>query len=154
MEKFLYPNYTIRCIITSFSECGKSVFLTNLTLNNNNEYNKIYIHSPSLHQEFYQELIKYFNNYVPINIIPNILNEEDIDIVIDEIVNNKDFQNSDCEIDTYDNIKELKYPSHYENNSIVTLDDLDEKEINNDKTQAKIKRGHHNILFIFTISQD
>ena len=33
MENFLYPNHPIRCIITRPSDCGKSVFLTNLFLN-------------------------------------------------------------------------------------------------------------------------
>ena len=51
MEKNLYPNHPVRCIITGPSECGKSVFLINLFLNINNEYNKIYIYSPSLHQD-------------------------------------------------------------------------------------------------------
>ena len=92
MEKILYPNHPVRCIITGPSECGKSVFLTNLILNIINEYDKIHIYSPSLHQDLYQKLIKCFSNYIPINIIPNILNELDIDIVIDEIINNKDFQ--------------------------------------------------------------
>ena len=50
MEKFLYPIHPIRCIITGTSECGKSVFLTNLFLNIINEYDKIYIYSPSLRQ--------------------------------------------------------------------------------------------------------
>ena len=93
MEKFLHPIHPVRCIITGPSECGKSVFLTNLILNIINEYDKIYIYSPSLHQDLYQKLNKCFHNYIPIYIIPNILNEEDIDIVIDGIVNNKDFKN-------------------------------------------------------------
>ena len=38
--------------------------------------------------------------------------------------------------------------------SIITLDDLNEKEINNDKIQALFKRGRHNNLSIFIISQD
>ena len=101
MEKILYPKHPLRCIITGPSECGKSVFLTNLILNIINEYNKIYIYSPSLHQELYQKLIKCFSNYIPINIIPNILNEKDIDVVIEEIVNNKDFQESDKEMSRY-----------------------------------------------------
>ena len=49
MDKILYPHFSVRCIITGPSECGKSVFLTNLILNIINEYNKIYIYSPSLH---------------------------------------------------------------------------------------------------------
>ena len=93
MEKFLYPNHPVRCIITGPSECGESVFLTKLILNIINEYDKIYIYSPSLHQDLHQKLIKCFGNYIPIYIIPNILIENDIDIVIEELVNNKDFQN-------------------------------------------------------------
>ena len=98
MEKILDPSHPCRCIITGPSECGKSVFLTNLILNIINEYDKIYIYSPSLHQDLYQKLIKCFSNYIPIHIIPNILNVSDIDVVIEEIVNNKDFQKSDSEI--------------------------------------------------------
>ena len=108
MEKILYPNHPVRCIITGPSECGKSVFLTNLILNIINEYDKIYIYSPSLHQDLYQKLIKCYCNYISIKIIPNILNEEDIDIVIEEIVNNKDFQKSDTEIETFDNIEDIE----------------------------------------------
>ena len=154
MEKFLYPTHPVRCIITGPSCSGKSVFLTNLILNIINEYDKIYIYSPSLHQDLYQKLIKCFSNYIPIHIIPNILNEEDIDIVIEEVINNKDYEKSDTEIETYDNIEELRYPQEYENNSIIILDDLNEKEINNDKIQAMFKRGRHNNLSIFIISQD
>ena len=93
MEKYLYPNNPFSCIITGPSCSAKSVFLTNLVLYIINEYNKIYIYSPSLHQDLYQKLFKYFTNYIPIHIIPNVLSEEDIDIVIEEIVNNKDFEN-------------------------------------------------------------
>ena len=113
-----------------------------------------YIYSPSLHQDLYQKLIKCFSNYKPINIIPNILNEEDIDLVIIEVVNNKDFEKSDTEIETYDNIEEIKYPQDYENISINILVDSNEKEINNDKIEPMFKRGRHNNLSIIIISQD
>ena len=128
MDKNLYPNHLVRCIITGPSERGKSVFLTNLFLYIVNEYDKIYIYSPSLHQDLYQNLIKCFSNYIPIHIISNILNEENIDIVIEEIVN-KDFEKSNTEIDTYDNIEELRYPQEYENNSFVILDYLNGKKL-------------------------
>ena len=95
MEKILYPNHPVRYIITGPSESGKSVFLTKLILNINNEYIKIYIYSPSLHQDFYQKIIKCSSNYQPIHIIPNILKAQDIDLVFEEIVNNKDFEKSD-----------------------------------------------------------
>ena len=115
MDKILYPTHPVRSIITGPSECGKSVFLTNLILNIINEYDKIYIYSPSLHQDLYQKLIKCFSVYIPIHIIPNILNEEDIDVVIKDIVINKDFQNPNTEIETIDNIEDLKFPQVYEN---------------------------------------
>ena len=125
MEKILYPNHPVRCIITGPGSSGKSIFLTNLIfsilLTN---MIKIYIYSPSLHQDLYQKFIKCFSNYIPIQIIPNILNEENIDIVIQEIVNNKDFEKSVIEIETFDNIEELRYPQEYENDSIIILDDF------------------------------
>ena len=155
MEKYLYPQHPVRCIITGPSECGKSVFLTNLILNIINKYDKIYIYSPSLHQDLYQKLIKCFSNYIPIHIIPNILNEADIDIVIDEIVNNKDFEKSNTEIETYESIEELKFPQENDDaGGIIILDDLNEKEMNDPRVQATFKRSRHNNLSIFTISQD
>ena len=154
MDKKLYPTHPVRCIITGPSSSGKNVFLTNLFLNIINEYDKIYNYSASLHQGLYQKLIECFSNHIPIHIIPNILNEEDIEIVIEEIVKNKDFEKSDTEMETYDNMDELKFPQDYENNSIIILDDLNEKEIINDKIQAMFKRGRHYNLSIFIISQD
>ena len=154
MDKILYPTHPVRCIITRPSECGKSVFLTNLILNTINEYDKIYIYSPSLHQDLYQKLIKCFSNYIPINIIPNILNEADIDIKFDEIFNNKNFEKSDTEIEIYESTEELKFPQEYENNSIIILDDLNQKEMDDPGVQAMFKRSRHNNLSIFIISQD
>ena len=71
-EKFIYPNHPVRCIITGPIECGKSVFQTNLILNIIDDFDKLFIYSPSLHQDLYQKLIKCFSNYLPIHIIPNI----------------------------------------------------------------------------------
>ena len=128
MEKYLYPIHPVRCIITGPSECGKSVFLTNLISKILNEYDKIYIYSPSLHQDLYQKLFKCFSNYLPIHIIPNILNEEDIDVVTDELVNNKDFEKSNTEIETYESIEELKFPQEYDDGGNIILDDLNKKK--------------------------
>ena len=58
MEKNLYPSLPVRCIITGSSYCGKLVFPTSLILYIINEYDKTYVYSPSLHQEFYQKIIK------------------------------------------------------------------------------------------------
>ena len=154
MEKILYPSHPCRCIITGPSNVGKTYFLTNIILNIINEYDKIYIYSTSIHQDLYQRLIKCFTNYIPIDIIPNILNEGDIDLIIEEIVNNKDFEKSDIEIETFDNIQEMKFPQDYENNSIIILDDLNQKEMDDPRVQALFKRSRHNNLSIFIISQD
>ena len=54
IDEIIYTNHPVRCIITGPSECGKLVFLTSIILNIINEYNKIYIYSPSLYQDFYQ----------------------------------------------------------------------------------------------------
>ena len=154
MEKFLYPTQPLRCIKCGPSECGKSYFLTNLILNIINEYDKIYIYSPSLHQDLYQKFIKCFSNYIPIHIIPNILNADDIDIVIEEIVNNKDFEKSNIELVTYESIEELKFPQEYDDGGIIILDDLNEKEMNDPRVQVMFKRSRHINLSIFIISQD
>ena len=115
MDKILYPNHAVRCIKTDDgpSNVGKSVFLTNLILNIINQYDKLYIHSANLHLNIYQKLIKCFSNYIPIHIIPIIFNEEDMEEVIEEIAFNKDFQKSDTEIETFDNIEELRFPQEY-----------------------------------------
>ena len=154
MEKYLYPNHPVRCTKTGPSECGKSIFLTNLILNVINKNDKIYIYSPSLHQDLYQNLIKCFHNYLPIHIIPNTLNEADIDIVNEEIVNSKGFEKSLTEIETFDIIEDLKFPQDYEINSIITLDDLNQKDMDDLRVKAMFKRSRHNNLSIFIISQD
>ena len=153
MDKFLFPTHPVRCIITGPSECGKSVFITNLVLNFFNEYDRIYTYSPSLHQDFCQKLIKCFSKYLPVHIIPNILNEEEIDMVFEEIVNIEDFGKSPTEIETYESIEELKYHQENENGGIMIVDDLNEKEMNDPRVQAMFKRSRNN-LSIFIISQD
>ena len=154
MDKFLYPTHPARCIITGRSNVGKTYFLTNIILNIINEYDKIYIYSPSLHQDLYQKIIKCFCNHIPFHIVSDIINEKDIDIVIEEIINNKDFQKSVIEIETFDNIEKLKFPQEYENNSISVLDDLNQRKMDDPRVQAMFKRSRHNNLSIFIISQD
>ena len=59
MDKYLYPTHPITCIITGPSKCGKSFFfLKDSFLNIVNEYEKIYIYSPSLRQDLYQKIVK------------------------------------------------------------------------------------------------
>ena len=154
MDEILYPIDPVRCIITGPNECGKSVFLTNLILYIINEYDKIYIYSTNLHQDLYQKIFKCFSNYIPIHIIPNTLIEADFDIVIEELVNNKDFEKTHTEIETYESTEDLNFPQEYDDGGIIILDDLNEKEMNDPRVQAIFKRSSHNNLSIFIISQD
>ena len=113
---------------------------------------KKYIYSPSLHQDLYPNPIKCFNNYIPLHIIPNISKEKDIDLVIEKKFNNEDFEKSDTELETYESIKEMKFPQEFEDGGIIILDHLN--EMNDPRVQAMFKRSRHNNLSIFMISQD
>ena len=48
----------------------------------------------------------------------------------------------------------MKFPQEYEDGGIIILDDLNEKEMNDPRVQTMFKRGRHNNLSIFMISQD
>ena len=84
MDKILYPQHPVRCIITGPSDCGKTVFLINVVLYFINKYDKIYIYSPSLHQDLYQKLSKYFSKYTSIQIILNNEGFRYIFVIIDK----------------------------------------------------------------------
>ena len=117
------------------------------------EFERIHIYSPSLHQNLYQKLIRCFNNYTLLNIIPKVLNEEYIDLVIDEIVSDKDFKKSDIEIETYESIDKLKFPQDYNDGVIFILDDINEKKTD-PRLQAMFERCRQNTSPIFMIKQD
>ena len=74
--------------------------------------------------------------------------------MIEEIGNDKDFQKSDCEIETYESIEELKFPQEYVDGGFITLDDLNEKKMNDPRIQAMLKRSRHQNLSNFLISQE
>ena len=119
-----------------------------------NEFEKIYIFRLSIHQDFYEKQIKCSYNYKPINIIKSILYEEDLDFVIDEVNFHEASEKSDIETGTFDWIEELKYPQEHENECIIILDALGEKEFNDSRVQALFKRSKHKNLTLFLISQD
>ena len=155
MDRFLYPQHPIRCAVTGPSQCGKSCFLSNLILISVNTFEKKYTYSPSLHQNLYQKLFTYFTEYIRVNIIPNILNEEYIVLVIDEIVNDKNFEKSDTGVEIFESIEELKYTQDYEDDGVITLDELnDEKKMINLRVQSMFKISRHIIFSISNINQD
>ena len=47
----------------------------------------------------------------------------------------------------------MKFPQEYENNSIIILGDLNQKEMDDLRVQAMFKRSRHNNLSIFIMSQ-
>ena len=94
MEKILYPEIPVRCIISGKSNSGKSTLLFKILFNFINDFDKIYIYSPTIHQTNYQKLIKCFQSFLPLNIIDNILQAdidlEDLDDIIEVLINDKD----------------------------------------------------------------
>ena len=122
------------------SSLRRSVFLINLISNNINAFKNFYVYSPSLHQDLYRKLIKSFNKYTPIHIIPNILNEENFDRVIPEIVNGKNLETIEIEteVETIESKEELNFPQDYHDDAIIVLDDLNEKEMNDRGVQAMV----------------
>ena len=70
------------------------------------------------------------------------------------MVDKKDFQKSDTEIELYESLEDSNFPQEYENNSVIIFDDLNQKEMDHPRVQAMLKRSRHNILSIFLKSQD
>ena len=68
----------------------------------------IYKRSPSIQKYSYQKLIKCFSNCIPINIIPIIINEENLDPINGELVNDKDHGISGKKIETQGSVNESK----------------------------------------------
>ena len=87
---------------------------------------------------------------------PNTLSEEDIDVVIEEIVNIKDFEKSDTEIETCESIEELKRRQEYNSDQpiVFNLNGLYRKEMDNPRDQAMVKRSRQNNISKITFSQD
>ena len=124
MDKFLYPHHPVYCLITRPSECGKPSLLTNLVLKVFKQIEKIYIKYSSLGHDLYQKSFKCFSDYIPRKIMPNILKEVDLDLVIDEIVNDDSFEQSETEIEKKESIDVIRYLQDHENYGIKILDDL------------------------------
>ena len=51
-------------------------------------------------------------------------------------------------------MEELRFPQEYENNTIIVLHDINQKEIDDPRVQAMFKRSRYKNLPIFIISQD
>ena len=66
------------------------------------------------------------------------------------MVSNKDIDKSDTEIETYQSIEELKFPQKDEKNSIIILDDLNQKEMDDPRVQAMFKKKYAAMVISIT----
>ena len=129
-----------------------------ILFNINNDFDKRYIFSPTIHQSNYQKIIKCFQSFLPLNVVGKILKQnislDDLDDTIEVIINDEDFESSEIEIEVYDNINELKDATDYdsEKHNIILLDDLNKDQLNDKRVQMLFKRGRHNNLSVFVTS--
>ena len=89
MKVKLYPKSPVRVVISGPSGCGKTCLLTKLITEIINDYNEIYIYSPSIHQETYQKLIECFEQNIPPKSISKILkNKKTIEDCLNDNLSN------------------------------------------------------------------
>ena len=110
------------------------------------------MYSPSL-LDLYRKLSNCLSNYISKFIIPNILDEESLELLCDEIVNGEDFELSETKMETYESKEELKHPQEYHSDQpiVIKLDDLNEKEKNDPRVHAMFKGSRQSNLSIFII---
>ena len=75
-------------------------------------------------------------------------------LVIDELSKDKEFEKPHTDIERYENIEEFKFPQEFEDGGNNSLDDSNEKELNDSRVQAMFKRPRQNVLSIFILRQD
>ena len=152
MEKNLYPKSPVRVVIAGPSSCGKTCLLTKLITEIINDFTEIYIYSPSIHQDMYQKLLACFEEKIPPKTISKILRNKK---TTEDCLADENFEPSEIEIAVHENIDELKEPREYQGEStVIILDDLNDREMNDDRVKALFKRGRHNNIAVFIISQD
>ena len=84
------------------------------------------------------------------------MKEEDFGLVAVEIVIDKDFGKSETEIEIFESMKDLKVPRECDADFPIIINDLADingKDKNHPRVQAKLKRSRHNIKSVFKVSQ-
>ena len=84
---------------------------------------------------------------IPKNIISKNLDKKDSDVVKDELVNDKDFEKSEKEIETSESKEELKDPQENEDGDVITPNDLIEKAIKDPGVKPIFTRSRRNLFF-------
>ena len=97
-------------------------------------------------------MIECFEQKISLKSISKVLKNKK---TVEDCLTDENFEPSDIEIFVHEKIDELKYPQEYEGEStVIILDDLNEREMNDDRVQALFRRSRHNNISIFIISQD
>ena len=78
------------------------------------------------------------------------MNEEDKDVLIEQICNDKNFEKSDIEIEINESIEEVNFPQEYDGANI-TLEDLNEKKTNDPRVQCSNDLDIINYLYKFLV---
>ena len=151
MRKFLWPLHSARVVTTGLSEFAKICFVAKKTSNIINDFGKIYISSPSIHQGLYQKILRSFSNFIPVSKIQNILNEEVLGQLVEETVNHQTLDASELELETFESIEGMNYPLDFnrEFSIVFPLDDSIEKQLNDPRLQTLFERSRHRIRFFF-----
>ena len=107
-----------------------------------NDFGEIYIYSPSLKQDLYQKLSKCLTNFTPTKVNQSNL-DEDSKFSTKERANAENFQRSETEMKTIESREKVKQSQDYNSDypSVIILNYINEKEINNRKVQASFKRS-------------
>ena len=136
VEKYVYPESPVRCIISGKSASGTSNLLFKILFNIINNFDKTNIYSPTIHQPVYKTNIRCLNNFLPLNVIQSFLSEviplDELDKTIEEIVTHEDFESSHIECESYEDINELKNAQDYDPDihNVIILDDLNHQQLN------------------------
>ena len=87
-------------------------------------------------------LIECFEDHISLKSINKVLQNKK---TVEDLLSDENFKPSKIEIPAYENIDELKYPQEYTGEStMIILDDLNEKEMNDPRIKALFKRSRHN----------
>ena len=114
------------------------------------------MNSSSLHKDLYDKKFKYSKNFIPIKIIQNIINEEDLDPIIAEMFYRENFEKSETENEAEQSIAQLNYTQQYYSDDPIVkiLDNLKSSEANDPEVQALFKRPRQRITFTFLTSKN
>ena len=100
MEKYLYPEPPVRCIISGKSASGKSTLQFQILFNIINNFDKIFIYS-TIRQPVYRTIIKSLQNFLALIVTQITLRESiplnELDKTIEAIINHEDFESSHIE---------------------------------------------------------